>query len=55
MQQKEHIRVPQKAEEAAEKVDDGLGAYQEKLNNTVKEYDKDWMQVLQNAKIFLIQ
>lgn len=29
-----------KAEEAAEKVDDGLGAYQEKLNNTVKEYDK---------------
>lgn len=29
-----------KAEEAAKKVDDGLGAYQDKLNNTVKEYDK---------------
>lgn len=29
-----------KAEEAAKKVDDGLGAYQDKLNNAVKEYDK---------------
>ena len=29
-----------KAEEAAKKVDDGLDAYQEKLNNAVKEYDK---------------
>lgn len=29
-----------KAEGAAKKVDDGLGAYQDKLNNTVKEYDK---------------
>ena len=29
-----------KAEGAAKKVDDGLGAYQDKLNNAVKEYDK---------------